>query len=53
MNSNSIQNNNNNNNHNNSNNNESFIRSILETFKCFVCGSKPEEEADLSLKTLN
>jgi hypothetical protein len=53
MNSNSIQNNNNNNNHNNSNNNKSFIRSFLESFKCFVCGNKPEEESDISLKILN
>ena len=52
MKSNSIH-NNNNNNHNNSNNNKSFIRSFLESFKCFVCGNKPEEESDISLKILN
>jgi len=51
MNSNSVQ--NNNNNHNNSNNNKGFLQSILESFKCFVCGNKPEEESDISLKILN
>jgi len=52
MNSNSIQ-NNNNNNQNNSNNSKGFLHSILESFKCFICGNKPEEESDISLKILN
>ena len=61
MNSNIIQNNNNNNlnnnnnnlNNNNLNNNKGFFQSILESFKCFICGNKPEEESDISIKILN